>query len=628
MKKLFDRHQNRLSVQEDRKVWSTLSDAVSKPEKKKRSLWVPSIALSGVAALIAVFVLGPDQLTQGTQEAFKQPGADIALQSEPDMEALRAVPYLDGSDQSADELRDLRAQTLKGEDAPEGDAILNDETTRLKDQDNSEAKSLQKEDRQESAGFSKAEDLDAQGGRELSIPVKEEGSTYREDQKKQAASGVASNDLSKPVRSGVPSDQKVPVAGSKVVAEKVEGTADRAPLSESPGSSYGAHPVPTEQKAAPPTPVTEAEVMEEAGALKKTGALEEAGALGEAEDRDEFLGWAEPSTPMVEQGGNENLLRRRIQTMAQESEPDDSPKLRRNAKPSSGDDGASPSFQKTTENLAADAVSTIKNKTARGKFWSTSERTRLSVAPALSSRAYEAVAKGIRAGQLPELQEVQVESFLNQVRVQPSATEKPVSLVLEAAPSPFGEATTLLRIQLFTGTPEGSAQLVARNTRVEVEFEPRAVEGFRLLGYATPKPPTKLGAVSSPRGADLYQNSSTTTLVELQLGSGNAPSALAVVRVRYEDPSTGRVEEISESLMPSDVEPRWENTDPSFVIDAVMAEFAETLQEPDSPFHDLYEVLGFARLAKDRIGPDHPFHNELPVLQEAARLLREDKQQR
>lgn len=598
MKKLFDRHQNRLSVQEDRKVWSALSDAVSKPEKKKRSLWVPSIALSGVAALIAVFVLGPDQLTQGTREAFKEPGnrsAEIALQTEPDMEALRAVPYLDGSDQSADELRELRAQTLKGEDAPEGDAILSDETTRLKDQDNSGAKKLQKEDRQESAGFSKSDDSDAQAGRELSIPVEEESS----------------------------------VAGSKVVAEKVEGTSDRVPLSESPGSSYGAHPVPTEQKAAPPTPVTEAEVREEAGALKKTRALEEAGAVGEAEDRDEFLGWAEPPTPMVEQGGDENLLRQRIQTMAQESEPNDRQKVRRNAKPSSGDDGASPSFQKTTENLAADAVSTIKNKTARGKFWSTSERTRLSVAPALSSRAYEAVAKGIRAGQLPELQEVQVESFLNQVRVQPSASEKPVSLVLEAAPSPFGEATTLLRIQLFTGTREGSAQLVARNTRVEVEFEPRAVEGFRLLGYATPKPPTKvLGAVSSPRGADLYQNSSTTTLVELQLGSGNAPSALAVVRVRYEDPSTGRVEEISESLMPSDVEPRWENTDPSFVIDAVMAEFAETLQEPDSPFHDLYEVLGFARLAKDRIGPDHPFHNELPVLQEAARLLREDKQQR
>lgn len=66
---------------------------------------------------------------------------------------------------------------------------------------------------------------------------------------------------------------------------------------------------------------------------------------------------------------------------------------------------------------------------------------------------------------------------------------------------------------------------------------------------------------------------------ELKLESDAPADALATVYLRYADPQTGQVHELSQSLAADAVHPTLDGVAPDFLLDAAVAEFAEILRE-------------------------------------------------
>jgi Ca-activated chloride channel family protein len=129
-----------------------------------------------------------------------------------------------------------------------------------------------------------------------------------------------------------------------------------------------------------------------------------------------------------------------------------------------------------------------------------------------------------------------------------------------------------------------SAPVVARDVRIQVEFDPAVVESWRLLGYEN----RQLGDASfDDRETDsgaLSAGGSATALYEVRLRA-EAREAIATFRVSYEDPTTGRREELTYEVPADTVACSFEGADPSLRLAACAAAFAEILRESPHARH-------------------------------------------
>ena len=138
----------------------------------------------------------------------------------------------------------------------------------------------------------------------------------------------------------------------------------------------------------------------------------------------------------------------------------------------------------------------------------------------------------------------------------------------------FEEATRVFGKEL-TGTLE----TVAKESKIQVEFLGDAVDRYRLLGYENRDVADKDFRNDSVDAGEVGAGHEVTTLYDLRLESDlHAESAVAVVRIRYEDPRTGEVVEESRVLKVKHLQSDWESTSASFKMDASLAAFGEHLR--------------------------------------------------
>jgi len=78
---------------------------------------------------------------------------------------------------------------------------------------------------------------------------------------------------------------------------------------------------------------------------------------------------------------------------------------------------------------------------------------------------------------------------------------------------------------------------------------------------------------------------------------------VATVRIRYQDPETGRFTEEARTLRAEDILSRTQNADPTFKMDAAVAEFAEILRHSywakDGKLEDARELARNASRSMD-----------------------------
>ena len=119
--------------------------------------------------------------------------------------------------------------------------------------------------------------------------------------------------------------------------------------------------------------------------------------------------------------------------------------------------------------------------TGERPFVSVISRPRSSVPLVVNSASYLDVRRSINAGLLPPRESVRIEGMINYFSYeypQPAAGE-PFSLNLDVVICPWEPTHRLVRIGL-----KGSQDIAVRaDSRIEVEFNPRRVASYRLIGY-------------------------------------------------------------------------------------------------------------------------------------------------
>ena len=132
--------------------------------------------------------------------------------------------------------------------------------------------------------------------------------------------------------------------------------------------------------------------------------------------------------------------------------------------------------------------------------------------------------------------------------------------------------------RIFVENLTGTLQVIAKEGKIQVDFNPDVVTRFRLLGYENRRVDDQDFRNDEVDAGEIGADHSVTALYELKLRD-DADGLLSTVRVRYEDPDSGEVYEIYREFNRADLETSLEQTSPRFQMAAVVAEYAEILRE-------------------------------------------------
>ena len=132
--------------------------------------------------------------------------------------------------------------------------------------------------------------------------------------------------------------------------------------------------------------------------------------------------------------------------------------------------------------------------------------------------------------------------------------------------------------RVFVENLTGTLQLIAKDAKVQVDFNPQIVSGFRLLGYENRRLEHEEFRDDRADGGEIGAGHSVTALYEIRLSEGGR-GHLATVSIRYKDPDTHRHSEISEEIFTTQLKRSFESTSAEFQLAATVAEFAEILRE-------------------------------------------------
>ena len=131
--------------------------------------------------------------------------------------------------------------------------------------------------------------------------------------------------------------------------------------------------------------------------------------------------------------------------------------------------------------------------------------------------------------------------------------------------------------RIFVDDLTGTLQVIAKDAKVQVEFNPEVVSRYRLLGYENRDVADEDFRDDEVDAGEIGAGHSVTALYELKLRDG-ADGALGTVYMRYEDVGLNEVVEINREFQYEELATSFEEAPPTFQLSAVVAEFAEVLR--------------------------------------------------
>ena len=132
--------------------------------------------------------------------------------------------------------------------------------------------------------------------------------------------------------------------------------------------------------------------------------------------------------------------------------------------------------------------------------------------------------------------------------------------------------------RVFVENLVGTLQNIAKDTKVQVDFNPDVVRSYRLLGYENRRVDDEDFRDDTVDAGEVGAGHSVTALYEMKLHD-DADGVLGTVYLRYEDPDSGVVSEIDREFLRSELAFEFGEASPRFQMSAVVAEYAEILRE-------------------------------------------------
>ena len=131
---------------------------------------------------------------------------------------------------------------------------------------------------------------------------------------------------------------------------------------------------------------------------------------------------------------------------------------------------------------------------------------------------------------------------------------------------------------VFVENLTGTLEVIARDAKVQVEFDPAEVEHYRLLGYENRDVDDRDFENDAVDAGEVGAGQSVTALYALRLRP-EAGGTLATVRVRYADPVRGDVREEAATLHVRDLAPSFRRAAPRLRLAVAAGAFADLLRE-------------------------------------------------
>ena len=131
--------------------------------------------------------------------------------------------------------------------------------------------------------------------------------------------------------------------------------------------------------------------------------------------------------------------------------------------------------------------------------------------------------------------------------------------------------------RLFVDDLTSTLQVIARDAKVQVDFNPEIVARYRLVGYENRDVADQDFRNDTVDAGELGAGHSAVAIYAVQFYPG-AQGRIATVQVRWQDPNTLVVQEINGNYNTWDVSPTFEGSDPHYQLAVVVSQYAEVLR--------------------------------------------------
>ncbi len=166
----------------------------------------------------------------------------------------------------------------------------------------------------------------------------------------------------------------------------------------------------------------------------------------------------------------------------------------------------------------------------------------------------------------------------------------------------------------FVDNLTSTLQVIARDAKIQVSFNPDVVHSYRLIGYENRDVADRDFRNDSVDAGEVGAGHSVTALYELRLHE-RADGPVAKVHVRYEDPDSRGIFEVDRNFNISDLNEHFESASPRFQLAATVAQYAEVLRRS---YWAQHTTLSDVRYHADRVSG---ILRDDPEVTEFARLV-------
>ncbi len=133
--------------------------------------------------------------------------------------------------------------------------------------------------------------------------------------------------------------------------------------------------------------------------------------------------------------------------------------------------------------------------------------------------------------------------------------------------------------RIFIENLTGNLQVIARDVKIQVDFNPQVVRSYRLLGYENRDVADNKFRDDKEDGGEIGAGHEVTALYEVKFHKQIRSDYVGTVYVRYKDDSGKEVSEINRGLRKSMFHSAFQNASYEFKLATVAAEYAEILRK-------------------------------------------------
>lgn len=133
--------------------------------------------------------------------------------------------------------------------------------------------------------------------------------------------------------------------------------------------------------------------------------------------------------------------------------------------------------------------------------------------------------------------------------------------------------------RVFVDNLTGTLQVIARDVKIQVDFNPDVVRSYRLIGYENRDVADNKFRDDKEDGGEIGAGHEVTALYEIKLHANATRNDVGVVYIRYKDPDNGEVTEVNRRINRDVFRDRFESCSIDFKLAAAAAEFAEILRK-------------------------------------------------